>query len=842
MRSVYRATTASICAFLTGCALAQGVSTNGTMLADDLTSRSRVVVDAFENSSNRVHTLIETVSPRTSLEPATNYTDEVAARVALGGTNYTDEVADSITNILNSSIDKKADRTRDFRAVGSVVVPERISGGVWSHAGDGAAADVGDLTYNSYFSEQEGVVVWTGTAPYTIIGEEGTFYTWAMAVYDAFGDTFVGYCSQGNGSADIEYDVGGMVSNSFTSVLGLSWKDSFATLNTPEPDALNWGNVEGIPMYSQITVSTSVTGVEHVVYSGELQSATNGVMNVVTNEIPAHFTDWVAPNPFSNSYYYAPSREWIEAYGETTSEYYTVSIDLTVPSEGVWNVYAESYLYQNGEWGVWITTDKDIYAPSNTETLVVERFLDAVASATFTREFIPAKNSLGFAYEKDIPPPQDLSFTNDFPRWANANKNALSIGTRVGSAAQGSFVSGNNNRASGTDSTSLGRNAVSTNAYSFTFNSSYSNYGSHGSGTFNVNTANGIYGFFIGDKTLYELLVESLSQTNSTTINYVYNSDDDDDEYSEETRTFSPPPILRQNDISPLQNSVNAMWATMYGESVWIAVTNYMRQIAGTVPSLRLWEVRDNTTNLVYSSAEEIEHITTQKVNAAKSEIKGMIPRTAWGSYQSSGEDNPSSNAVTVVNSEKVMLTGGGKWYKSIETGGRSIWVLHFSGLQTVGGDTNGFFRVCDAEGNAQLEVVKTADQIVSAVPSDTTFVDGNFTVTFNAGGSTHPTASCALDLGDDFETEDGSGNINSLGISISWAKNSDNLWVATVHQDTPSDKLFLYAKALLQGENLVRNNAPTALDGGIYINNVKYRIVPYSTGGKTYMTLEEWQ
>jgi hypothetical protein len=33
------------------------------------------VVDAFENSSNRVHTLIETVSPRTSLEPATNYTD-----------------------------------------------------------------------------------------------------------------------------------------------------------------------------------------------------------------------------------------------------------------------------------------------------------------------------------------------------------------------------------------------------------------------------------------------------------------------------------------------------------------------------------------------------------------------------------------------------------------------------------------------------------------------------------------------------------------------------------------------------------------------------------------------
>ena len=300
--------------------------------------------------------------------------------------------------------------------------------------------------------------------------------------------------------------------------------------------------------------------------------------------------------------------------------------------------------------------------------------------------------------------------------------------------------------------------------------------------------------------------------------------------------------LATKDELSPIRSSVNSMWATLYGENVWIAITNYMRQVANTVPSLRLWEVRSSQTNMVYSSAEEIEHVVTQKVDAAKSEIKGMIPRRAWGSYQSSGEENPSSNAVTVVNSSKIMLTGGGEWYRTVETGGRAIWVIKTNGMMTLGGDTNGNFRVCDAEGNAQIEVVKTADLPVSAVPSATTFVDGNFVVTFNAGGSTHPTASCALDLGDDFETEDGSGNINSLGISISWAKNSDNLWVATVHQDNPSDKLFIYAKVLLRGENLVRNNAPTALDGGIYINNVKYRIVPYSTGGKTYMTLEAWQ
>jgi len=398
---------------------AQNVTTNGTILLDDATSRTRVVVDAFLNSSNRVHELIEEIAPSYGGDFTTNNTvlvntiETVSPKTSLEpATNYTDLVADNITNLLISAIDKKADKERDCRVIGSVVVPERISGDGWSHALDRAAADVGELTYNGCFSEQEGVVVWTGTAPYTI--EESTFYTWAIAVYDAFGGTFVGYCSAWNESADIEYDIGGMVSNSFTSVLGLSWQDSFATLNTPEPDALNWGNVEGIAMLGQITVSTSVTGVEHVVYSGELQSATNGVMNVVTNEIPAHFTDWVAPNPFSNTYYYAPSKEWIEAYGETTSEYYTVSIGLIVPSEGLWNVYAESYLFQNGEWGVWITTDKDIYAPSNTETLVVERFLDAVASATFTRELIPAKNALGLARLTDIAPTVSNTVTKSY--------------------------------------------------------------------------------------------------------------------------------------------------------------------------------------------------------------------------------------------------------------------------------------------------------------------------------------------------------------------------------------------------------------------------------------------
>jgi hypothetical protein len=302
------------------------------------------------------------------------------------------------------------------------------------------------------------------------------------------------------------------------------------------------------------------------------------------------------------------------------------------------------------------------------------------------------------------------------------------------------------------------------------------------------------------------------------------------------------------NMIPPIVNSVNTMWATMYGENVWLAVTNYMRQIQGTVPSLRLWEVRDNNTNLVYSSQEEIEHVVTQKVHTVETNIEAKITRRAWGSYQSSGEDNPSSNTVTVINSEKIMLTGGGQWYKTIETGGASVWVLQSRGVTTFGGDTNGFFRVRDLEGDPQFEVVKTADQEVDAVAAGTGFNgSGNFWIKYNATGGNPPYISCATDLADDFEVEERAsaasttGEINSLGITVSWGTD-DGKWVAEIHQDNHSPSLFVHAKKTVQGVNLIKNNAPATFDGGIYINNVRYRLVPYSSGGKTYLTLEAWQ
>lgn len=298
------------------------------------------------------------------------------------------------------------------------------------------------------------------------------------------------------------------------------------------------------------------------------------------------------------------------------------------------------------------------------------------------------------------------------------------------------------------------------------------------------------------------------------------------------------------NRVNNVSASVNVLWSHVYGNSVWIAVTNYLRTIEGVVPSFQLWEVRDGATNCVYSSAEEITNLTAKLIKDGVAAATNGMPSKAWSKYQSgSGAENPQPGAVTIVSTPNIMLTGGGEWHKCIETDNSSVWVLKSNGLCTFGGDTNGYFRITDDEGNAQFEVVKTASYEVDAIASDTEFDESdNFTVTYNSNMANPPTLYAAANLDDPFVGEDASHNINSLGITVSWAKNGSGYWVATVHQDSRLPRLFIHAKVLQEGQNAIRNTAPTLLDGGLIIGGVKYTIVPYTTGGKTYLTLEAMQ
>ena len=295
------------------------------------------------------------------------------------------------------------------------------------------------------------------------------------------------------------------------------------------------------------------------------------------------------------------------------------------------------------------------------------------------------------------------------------------------------------------------------------------------------------------------------------------------------------------NRVNTVAGNVNILWTHVYGNSVWIAVTNYMRTIEGVVPSFQLWEVRGGVTNCVYSSAEEIENTVTQKVNAAEERIRAAIPTNAWSAYQSAtGAPNPQPGSITIVSTPAIQMTGGGEWFNYVATGGRSIWVLQSNGLTTFGGGTNGFFRVRDDEGRTQMEVINTQDQWIDAIPADTGWDNGNFVVTYNWTNSVPPTLYAAADLSDPGIGEE-NGEINALGISVTWAQGAGGYWAATVLQDEMHQHLFVYAKVKQPGIKAVVNRSPTMMEGGIMYNGTQYRLGTATIDGKTVLTLETW-
>ena len=295
------------------------------------------------------------------------------------------------------------------------------------------------------------------------------------------------------------------------------------------------------------------------------------------------------------------------------------------------------------------------------------------------------------------------------------------------------------------------------------------------------------------------------------------------------------------------------------GESVWFAVTNYMRTAEGVAPSLQLWEVRDSVTNLVYDSREEI----TNTVNALTRElhteltnrihdVEKTIPSKAWGNYQSDGTDNPEPGKVAIVNQPTVILTGGGTFNKYLEVGNSSVWVLKSSGLCSFGGDTNGnFFAVLDDEGKTHFKVSKTdsfdVDAIINGIfPRQAQNSVLLYVVSTNRQGQVYaspPVLSASTNLQETVWHEEVDGEVDPLGLSVSWERDDAiSAWVATITPDTYPPALFLKAKIKQEGGVSVINTAPVRFDGGIQLGNGKYRLVPYTTGGKTYLTVEGLQ
>lgn len=288
-------------------------------------------------------------------------------------------------------------------------------------------------------------------------------------------------------------------------------------------------------------------------------------------------------------------------------------------------------------------------------------------------------------------------------------------------------------------------------------------------------------------------------------------------------------PWATADTVAGLASTVSALWSYAYGDTVWIAVTNYMRTVEGVVPSLQLWEARDGSTNLVYSTAEEVSNAVLKAesrmaadVSNRVESVRSAIPSTAWSRYQSmTGAENPDPENVTVVSTPSVMLTGGAEWTQYLDASGNCLWVLSSRGLVMPSVDTNGYFRIIDAEGEAAFEVVKRGAQTVDALPQSAPSIsDGVMSVTFHA--TSKPTLYTAAALTNGAFAVEG----EDPNASVEWTDGGDGTWTAAVSFVDVKPSYFCYATFTRQGGTVVRAAAPLSLDGGMMVDGVKIRPV----------------
>ena len=304
--------------------------------------------------------------------------------------------------------------------------------------------------------------------------------------------------------------------------------------------------------------------------------------------------------------------------------------------------------------------------------------------------------------------------------------------------------------------------------------------------------------------------------------------------------------------VDSVSRTVGVLWSYVYGDKVWIAVTNYMRTVAGVAPSFQLWEVRDGATNCVYWSREEITNVTADIIHDCKTNLEATVaaatnsmPVKAWSRYQSAtGAENPQPGEITIVSTPTIMLSGGWEWQRYGDVGS-SVWLLKSNGMTTMGGDTNGYFKISDIDGNSQFEVVKTDSYLIDAIPGSVASSGAQFKVSFTNGLSKICVATnLNATVWEEVEYDGSYAADVVLGGTVAVTiEQSGGIAVVTVTGEGGAalpTRMFLYGKVEQAGGTVIRNAAPVVVPAGIYCTDGVHKVRPvYNNGTVTWEVVQ---
>lgn len=305
-----------------------------------------------------------------------------------------------------------------------------------------------------------------------------------------------------------------------------------------------------------------------------------------------------------------------------------------------------------------------------------------------------------------------------------------------------------------------------------------------------------------------------------------------------------------QSDAKFYPKSDGDLWSSWWsGDGFRVTVTNYDVGANSDVA----WE-RLPAASFDYRLAETGDHIRVWNeltrwnrflggygafTNAVNAAIAGKADR-AWGFYDSASGAYSPDDYLQI--SQPNVIIAAGMAYQKAATASGSYWVLTSTGGQTrLGGtETNGFFRISDADGNAQVEIVRGDRRIVGADASGVEVQqvgDGRtaLIVSYAITGD-HPTLSMALSLesGSQWFTEDD----EAKPATVSWSGRS-GAWTATITPKSPTSQLFARAEYAVGGDTYLRSLIPVSIPH-LIIGGTKYSLGTATIDGKTVLTLTE--
>ena len=280
--------------------------------------------------------------------------------------------------------------------------------------------------------------------------------------------------------------------------------------------------------------------------------------------------------------------------------------------------------------------------------------------------------------------------------------------------------------------------------------------------------------------------------------------------------------------LSQLTQTVGT-WETYWdGDEVRVTVTNYDSSVH--LPSLYLEQKLENTNAYRVVWDERTRWASNDVQMAAINAAIDEKADRAWGFYDShTGYYAP--DGYTWLSSPKIAIAGGLAYQRTLTNDG-AVWVLASNGLvaQTVG-DTNGFFRITDDEGNTTFEIVRGNKRTVGATADGirVTRSGGNniVTVPYNVVSDASPTIYGTSDLTSGVWTE----------LSATWTGHS-GAWTAQV--STASAQYFIKGEYETGGETYIKNVAPISAEGGIYCTDGIHKVRPvYNNGTITWEVVQ---